>query len=149
MRAASAWARAVSASPSLCAMESPPGWKWSSPVSSRCLQPRRSSGSSADQALDLRNDLEQVADETVIRYFEDRRLAVLVDGDDGARVLDASEVLDRPGDSHRDVQLRRNDLAGLADLHFIRRIARIHRRARSTDRRAHAVRKAVEDLESL
>src|SRR5215470_17237372 len=129
MRAASAWARAVSASPSWCAMESPPGWKWSSPVNSKCPRPRRSSGSSAEQPFDLRNDLEQVADETVIRDFKNRRLAVLIDGDDGARVLDAGEVLDRPGDSHRDVQLRCNDLAGLADLHLIRRIACIHCRA--------------------
>ena len=85
--------------------------------------------------LHLRNDLEQVADQADIGDLEDRRLAVLVDRDDGARVLDAGEMLDRARDADRHVQLRRDDLAGLADLQLIRRVAGIHRRARGAHRR--------------
>src|SRR3546814_20459010 len=38
-------------------------------------------------------------------------------------------MLDRAGDADRDVNLGRDDLAGLADLIVVRRIAGIHRRA--------------------
>src|ERR1700745_4159383 len=121
MRVASAWALAASASPSWRAMESRRASRWSSRASSRCRRPRRSWGScrtrrgSADQSLYLGNDLEEVADEAEIARLEDRRRAVLVDGDDGAGILDAREVLNRPRDPHRHIQLRRDDLAGLAD----------------------------------
>ncbi len=46
-----------------------------------------------DQALEFRDDLEQIADEPDIRHFENRRFAVLVDGDDGPGVLDAGQML--------------------------------------------------------
>src|ERR1700746_1494393 len=58
---------------------------------------------SADQSLDLRNDLKQVADQAVIGHLEDRCLAVLVDRDDGARILDAGQVLDCTRDPHCDL----------------------------------------------
>src|SRR5687768_6891209 len=65
--------------------------------------------------LQLRQDLEQVADETVIGDLEDRRLGVLVDGDDDARILHAGEVLDGARYAAGNVEVRRDDLAGLAD----------------------------------
>jgi hypothetical protein len=42
-------------------------------------------------------------------------------------------MLDRARNPHRDVELGRHHLAGLADLPIVRRIAGIHRRARSAD----------------
>src|SRR5437868_2190517 len=58
--------------------------------------------------------LEQVRDQAVVRDAEDRRLRVLVDRDDQLAVLHAGQMLDRTGDAHGDVQVRRDDLAGLA-----------------------------------
>jgi len=48
--------------------------------------------------------------------LEDGRVRVRVDGHDALGVLHAGQVLDRARDAHRDVQLRRHHLAGLADL---------------------------------
>src|ERR1700739_188123 len=100
---------------------------------SRSPRPSTCSASSsarlAYQALDLGDDLEQVAHDAKIRDLEDRCFGILVDGDDGARILDAGEVLDRARDAHGDVELRGDDLAGLADLHLVGRVAGIHRRA--------------------
>lgn len=42
-------------------------------------------------------------------------------------------MLDRAAGAASDIQLRRDDLACLADLQVIGRVARIHRRARSAD----------------
>jgi hypothetical protein len=75
--------------------------------------------------------------------------AILVDRDDGAGVLDAGQVLDRAGDADRDVQLRRDDLAGLADLHVVGHVAGIHRGARGADGGAELVGQLVDDLEVL
>src|SRR5690606_18990000 len=69
---------------------------------------------SAERGFQFRHDLEQVADQADVGDLEDRRLGILVDGDDGAGVLDAGEVLDGTGNADRHVQLRRDDLAGLA-----------------------------------
>ena len=54
----------------------------------------------------LRDDLEQVADEADVGDLEDRRFLVLVDGDDDLRILHAREVLDRARDADRDIDLR-------------------------------------------
>ena len=89
--------------------------------------------------LELRQHLEQVADQAVIGDLEDRRLLVLVDGDDDLAVLHAGEVLDGARDADGDVELRRDDLAGLADLLVVRRVAGIDRRARGAHRGAELV----------
>src|SRR5689334_2928765 len=62
------------------------------------------------------HDLEQVADQPVVRHLEDRGLGILVDRDDAARGGHPREVLDRPRDPDRDVELGRDRLAGLAHL---------------------------------
>ena len=41
------------------------------------------------------NHLERIADNSIIRHFEDRRILVLVDRDDRSRRAHAGEVLDR------------------------------------------------------
>src|SRR4051812_15504563 len=76
--------------------------------------------------LEFRQYGEKVADKAVIRNLENRRFLVLVDGDDDLGILHAGEMLDRSRDAHRDVEVRRHDLAGLADLPIVRGIARIH-----------------------
>src|SRR5258706_2439721 len=98
---------------------------------------------------ELRNDLEQVAHEPVVGDLEDRRLRVLVDGDDHLAVLHAGQVLDRAGDAHRDVELGRDDLARLSHLVVVRAVPRIHGGARSTDGRTQLVGERLDDLEVL
>ena len=78
---------------------------------------------------------EQIADEAVVGDAEDRRFRVLVDRDDHLASPSCPPVLDRAGDADRDVQLRRDDLAGLADLIVVGHEARVHRRARCAQRR--------------
>src|SRR6202022_4610101 len=58
----------------------------------------------------LRNHLEQVPHDTEVGELEDRGLGILVDHHDGLGGLHAGPVLDRPGDAHRQVQLRRHGL---------------------------------------
>src|SRR6185295_13298812 len=66
------------------------------------------------------HDLERVADDAVVGDLEDRRLRILVDRDDDLRRLHAREVLDRARDADRDVELRADGLARLADLLGVR-----------------------------
>ena len=80
--------------------------------------------------LEFRQDREEVAHEAVVGHLEDRRLLVLVDRDDDLRVLHAGEVLDGARDADRDVEVGRHDLAGLAHLPVVGRVARVHRGAR-------------------
>src|SRR3569623_1824822 len=83
----------------------------------------------------FRHDLEQIADQADVRDLEDRCVLVLIDGDDRLGILHSGEVLDRARNADRDIDVRCDDLAGLADLVVVRRIARIDRCARSTDGR--------------
>src|SRR5882757_4377346 len=71
----------------------------------------------------FRQRLVEIGDQAVVGHLEDRRLLVLVDGHDNFRILHAGEMLDRSRDADRNVQLRRHDLSGLADLPVVRRIA--------------------------
>ena len=77
----------------------------------------------------LRQYLEKIGDEPVIGDLEDRRIGVLVDRDDHLGVFHAREMLDGPGNSASDVEIRGDDLSGLADLPIVRRITGIDRRA--------------------
>ena len=80
--------------------------------------------------LQLRQDGEEVADEAVIGDLEDRRLLVLVDGDDDLGILHAGKMLDGAGNADRDIEIGRHHLAGLADLPVVRGVAGIDRGAR-------------------
>src|SRR3546814_20450809 len=64
---------------------------------------------------------------------------ILVDGDDGLRILHAGEVLDRARDADRDIDFGRDDLARLPDLIIVGDIARIDRRAGCAHRGAELV----------
>src|SRR2546425_1480659 len=92
---------------------------------------------------------EQVRLEAVVGNAEDRRLGVLVDRDDHLRILHARQVLDRAADAGGDVQLGRDDLAGLADLPVVRGVARVDRGAACTERGAELVRERGEYLVEL
>src|ERR671914_672842 len=74
----------------------------------------------AHELRQLRHDRVQVADDAEVGVLEDRRVRVLVDGDDHVRGLHPDLVLDRAGDTARDVELGRDRLAGLADLRRVR-----------------------------
>src|SRR3546814_2524581 len=61
---------------------------------------------SAQFLLQLGNRHEEVGHEAVVGNLEDRRLLVLVDGDDDLRILHAGEMLDGSGDTDGDVEVR-------------------------------------------
>ena len=86
------------------------------------------------------------ADEAVVGDLEDRRLLVLVDGDDDLGILHAGEMLDGAGYAAGDVEVRRDDLAGLADLPVVRRIAGIDGGAAGAHGRAELVGDRQDDL---
>src|SRR4051812_22778745 len=82
---------------------------------------------SSELLSQFRDDFEQVAHEADVRHLKDRRLLVLVDGDDGLGVLHSGEVLDRARNADGNVEVGGDDLAGLADLIVIGRVARVDR----------------------
>src|SRR4051812_20847033 len=97
----------------------------------------------------LRNDLVEVAHDAEVGELEDRGVGVLVDRHDVLRGLHADLVLDRAGDARREVQLRRDRLAGLADLARVGEPARVDHGARGGDGAAHRLRELLEHLEAL
>src|SRR3954451_4096154 len=97
----------------------------------------------------LGQDLVQVADDAQVGELEDRRVLVLVDRDDVLRRLHADLVLDGARDAGRQVQLRRDALAGLADLRRVRVPARVDDRAGRRDGAAQGVGQLLAELEAL
>src|SRR4051812_6854199 len=95
---------------------------------------------------ELRDDLVQVAHHAQIDELEDRRVLILVDRDDVLRGLHADLVLDRAGDAERQVQLRGDRLAGLADLRGVRVPAGVYHRARRGYGSAESVRERLGEL---
>src|SRR5258708_6372960 len=102
-------------------------------------RPGRSLLALPELLVELRQDLEQIANETVIGDLEDRRLLILVDRDDDLGILHPGEMLDGARDADRDIELGRDDLAGLADLEVVRHKAAIARRQRPAHRPADLV----------
>src|SRR3954466_5213503 len=129
-----------STAPARECLPGPGGWNGPAAASRRERASGGGSGVLLPAGLDLlgggRGDLEQVADDAEVGQLEDRRLRVLVDGDDGLGRLHAGPVLDRAGDADRHVQLRRDGLAGLADLELVRVPAGVGHRPRGADGRA-------------
>ncbi len=102
---------------------------------------------SRELSVELGQDFEEVADQAVIGDLEDRRLLILVDRDDDLGILHTGEMLDRAGDADRDVKLRRDDLAGLADLIVVGDEPGIDRGARRADRGAELVGDRLDQME--
>src|SRR3546814_20579514 len=66
--------------------------------------------------FEFRQDVEEVADEAIVRDLEDRRFLVLVDGADDLGILHTGQVLDGAGHAHGYIAIRIEDLDGMADL---------------------------------
>src|SRR4051794_38132653 len=98
---------------------------------------------------ELGHDLVEVADDAEVGELEDRRVGVLVDRHDVLGALHADLVLDRARDAGRQVELRRDRLAGLADLRRVRIPARVDDRARRGDRAAERLGQRLAELEAL
>ena len=98
---------------SLRECERPPAWAGGRSSSRLC----GSRVSAVLEGLDEgRQDLVHVAHDAEVGHREDRRLGILVDGDDVLRALHAHQVLGGAGDARGDVHRRLHDLAGLAHL---------------------------------
>ena len=97
----------------------------------------------------LRHDLVEVADDPEVGELEDRGVRVLVDRDDVLRGLHADLVLDGAGDAGRQVQLRGDRLARLADLGGVGVPARVDHRAGGRHGAAHRAGQRLEGLEAL
>src|SRR4051812_8949864 len=98
---------------------------------------------------ELGDDLVEVAHDAEVGELEDRGVGVLVDRHDVLRGLHADLVLDRAGDPGREVQLRRDGLARLADLGGVRIPAGVDDRAGRRDRAAERARERLERLEAV
>src|SRR2546426_8169470 len=83
----------------------------------------------------LRDDVKQIADDSVVGHLEDRRVLVLVDRDDDFRRAHPRQVLDRARDADGDVERGADGFARLAHLVGMRPPPRIHHRARRPHRR--------------
>src|SRR5438093_5075768 len=94
---------------------------------------------------ELRHDLEEIGDDSEVGDLEDRRLRVLVHGDDDFRGPHPCQVLDRARDAEAEIELRRDGPAGLADLESVRPPAGVDGGARGTHRRADHAAQLFED----
>ena len=77
----------------------------------------------------LRDDLEGVSHDAVVRRLEEGGLGVLVDHHDHLGAIDPREVLDSPGDAHGDVEVRTNGNAGLPHMLVVRAPSDVGHRA--------------------
>ena len=57
--------------------------------------------------------VEKICSQAEISSLENRRFFVLVDRNDHLGIFHSGQVLDRPGDTNGNVQIRCNNLAGL------------------------------------
>ena len=87
----------------------------------------------------LRQDVEQVANDTVVCELKDRSFCILVDCNNVLRGLHTSAVLDCAGNTSSNVQLRRNDLTGLTNLVRVWVPASVNGGTRGTDGSAERV----------
>src|SRR3990172_1695701 len=102
--------------------------RWKTPAKRSRVADRSNiwAGSSAAQALgQRRHDLEDVGHRPVVGDTEDRCVRVRVDGHDQLGVAHPLQVLRRAADTEREVQLRFQPQAGLADLACPRQPARV------------------------
>src|SRR5690349_5170122 len=114
------------------------------------LRPTRSAALPGLHGLrEPRHDLVEVADDAEVGELEDRGVGVLVDGDDVLGPLHADLVLDRAGDARREVQLRGDGLARLADLGGVGVPAGVDHGAGRRDGAAERARELFERLEAL
>ena len=85
----------------------------------------------------------QIADHTEVAVLEDRSVLILVDRKDVLRVLHSDLVLNRAGDSERQVEVGGNRLTGLPDLSRVRIPTGIDHGAGSRNGSAHGIGKGL------
>src|SRR4051812_23130363 len=98
---------------------------------------------------ELGQDLVEIAHDAQVGELEDRGVRVLVDRHDVLGVLHADLVLDGARDARRQVQLRRDGLARLADLRGVGVPAGVDHRAGGRDGAAERVGEVLAELEAL
>ena len=76
-----------------------------------------------------RHGIEKIGHQPVIGNLENRRFIILVDGDNHLTVFHAGKMLNGPGNANRNIKVRRDDLAGLANLIIIGNETGIYRSA--------------------
>src|SRR4029077_8195851 len=103
----------------------------------------------ADFLDQLRHDLVDIAHDPEVRQLEDRRLWVLVDGDDRPGTLHPDRMLHGARDAQRDVDRRLDGRTGLPDLERVRFPTGINDRAAGADRRAPLGRQDIYTLDGL
>src|SRR5262245_48779426 len=114
------------------------GSQW--PSDRLALFASRSTAKLAELDSELRQRLVEIGHEAVIGNLKDRCVRVLVDGHDNLGILHAGKMLDRARYADRDVELGRDDLAGLTHLPVVGGVAGIDGRARGAHCRAQLVR---------
>src|SRR3989449_4783656 len=92
------------------------------------LLPAPSAMEVPDLVGQLRDDVKQIADDSVVSHLEDRGVLFLVDRDDDFRRAYPRQVLDRARDPYRDIERGTDGLARLAHLVGMRPAPRIHHR---------------------
>ena len=67
----------------------------------------------------FRHDFKEIADDAVVCEFENRCIGIFIDGNDQFGILNAQFMLDGTGNTHGDVDFRRNLLARNPDLQIM------------------------------
>lgn len=89
---------------------------------------------------------EQVIDKTKVRNLEDGSLRVLVDSNNGLRILHTSQVLNGTRNTDGNVEIGGDDLTGLTDLEGVVSKARVNGSSRSTDGSTDGISKRKDEL---
>jgi hypothetical protein len=100
----------------------------------------------AERIHQLRHDFKQIPDQPVIRHLKNRRIRILVDRNDDLGFLHPGQMLDGTGDADREVELWRDDLAGLSDLVVIRDETGVDRSTAGAERGTELVGERFEQL---
>ena len=99
-----------------------------------------------DQCL---HDQAPVREGGELRPSEERRCPIRVDGDHGARALDAGHMLTRARDAEREVELGCHGTTALADLPFPRDPSEVDRHAAAADRGVQKIGQHLEPAKAL
>ena len=68
----------------------------------------------------LRDRIKKISHQAKVRDLKDRRLRILVDRDNRLGVSHSGQVLDRPREPDRHIDLWGDNFSGLPDLEFVR-----------------------------
>src|SRR5688572_21363507 len=83
-----------------------------------------------------RHDIEQIANDSIVGYLENRGIGILIDSYHRSGTLHANKVLYRAGDSDRQIEFGCHGLAGTANLPLHWQPAAVANGARTPDLRS-------------